>query len=172
MHNKSLLLTTTLQRETYSDPALWKVYSPETIQFPLPKDKIDPKVLYCEQNNKLFSVLRLTKAFKNKDGDRLFTIIKTGHCTKNLMAYEKIENVAGLSKPDDARMFAILVKENKFILIDHETSLVDAGDFDGDGESELVFLDESDPEGVRSIILYDSDGRSILYSTNVSRQDH
>lgn len=80
--------------------------------------------------------------------------------------------MAGLSKPDDARMFAILVKENKFILIDHETSLVDAGDFDGDGESELVFLDESDPEGVRSIILYDSDGRSILYSTNVSRQDH
>ncbi len=174
LFNRPLVL---VANGNFKDPEQWKPFQPSTNELQVFRSDFRneyPKVTNCDTNEELLpnpwkykdSDIMVTSAYHSNQGNSLVNMfLQGGHC--GMLDGPFIEQLF-LFGPNNASTL-ITVTDSKPSLQDrgflNEISLylVDAGDYDGDGKSEVIFfLSGYDQDGY--VMFYDSFQKSVIYT--------
>lgn len=166
LFNRPLVL---VSRGGFKDPDEWKPFQPTKDQTRLFKSTFRteyPKVLNCNENEEPLdnpwpykdTDIKITKTYHSNKGDSLVGIfLKGGKCGINdgpfqvqLFLFRSDKSAARITLDTRKRRLHESGKDNLLSLI-----LVDAGDYDGDGKSEVIFF----------VSGYNEDGYAMFYDS-------
>jgi hypothetical protein len=159
--NRPLVL---VSRNNFSDPDLWKPFQPSGNQTKFFRSAFRAeysKVTNCDEDEKPLpgpwkyedSAIRITQSYHSKNGDSLVGMfLEGGRCGIN---EDPFVQQLFLFKPDKSNLHIVLKSRHPESFGNLSLSLVDAGDYDADGKSELIFF----------LSGYNEDGYALAYDS-------
>jgi hypothetical protein len=159
--NRPLVL---VSKNNFSDPDLWKPFQPSGDQTKFFRSAFRAeysKVTNCDEDEKPLpspwkyedSAIRFAQSYHSKNGDSLVGMfLEGGRCGIN---EDPFVQQLFLFKPDKSTLHILLKSRHPENFGNLLLSLVDAGDYDADGKSELIFF----------LSGYNEDGYALFYDS-------
>jgi len=169
--NRPLIL---VSKNNFGDPDQWKPFQPSGDQAKLFRSVFraeNPKVTNCDENENPLpgpwkyedSAIRITQSYRSKDGDSLAEMfLEGGRCGINPGSFAQ---QLFLIKADKSAVRIVIKGSDPENFGNPSLTLVDAGDYDADGKSELIFfLSGYNEDGYA--LFYDSFRKSVHWTWN------